>query len=141
MNEVNLKRQVGIFFVLSHFLVVILILIYYFLGGFLFSEMTTSISLIIPLLSVYTLTIIKFFFKERYKINLKGKKVTRYYSIITWFIPILLFLYLITIITLKAFNQVFSTFEEFKGMLALTEVVFGGYFGFIIPSMFKEKIV
>lgn len=139
MNEIKLKRQVGFFFVISHFLILILILAYYFLGGFLYSEMTTSLSLIIPLLSVYTLTIIKFFFKDRYKINQKGRKITLQFAFINWFVPVLLFLYLITIISLKAFNKVFSSFDEFKGMLTMTEAVFGGYFGFIIPSLFKEK--
>lgn len=139
MYEINFKRRLGLFFVFSQFATLILIITLYFMGGFLYAEMTTSISLVLPLFSIYTLAIVKFFFKDKYRTRLKGKKITFHYSLLNWSIPILLCVYLMTIITLKAFNIGFSTFDEFKGMLAMTETVFGGYFGYMIPTIFDGK--
>ena len=51
MTEVQLKSRVGLFLIISHFSIILFIVILYLFNGFLFEEMTTAIALIIPMFS------------------------------------------------------------------------------------------
>jgi hypothetical protein len=54
MNELNLKNNIGIFLIISQFVLVIIVFISYLARGYDYDEMTTTIALMFPMLSVYT---------------------------------------------------------------------------------------
>jgi hypothetical protein len=137
MTEVQLKSRIGIFLIMSHFFLILLIMILYLFGGFLFEEVTTTIALIFPMFSIYTTAIIKNIIANRTQRQTWSKDVTRDYIFITFFIPSIFIVFLISIIFIKVFN--ITTFEQFKIMLGVSETVFGTYVGLVLSSMFDVK--
>ena len=137
MTETQLKTRVGLFVVIAHFSILILVLVLYVLGGFLFNEMTTTSALIVPMFSVYTTAIIKYIIAGKNRMPCKGDPVTGEYAFIAWFVPGLFVGVLIAAILLKAFNVGFSSFEEFKIMMGVLETVFGAYVGLVLASMYQ----
>src|SRR4051794_39011310 len=55
----RLKRTITILMVVSHLLTFFWLLVLYFLGGFAFDELTTSIALLMPLFAGFTTMIVK----------------------------------------------------------------------------------
>lgn len=140
MTETHLQNKVGIFLIISHFVLIIESILLYLAGGFLFEEMTTIIALIIPMFSVYTTAIIKYITSNRIQKKTDKKKVTNEYVFIVFFIPSLFILLLVSILLLKALNIGFSSFENFKIMLVTSETIFGTYVGLVLSSMYKLDI-
>lgn len=136
MTEVQLKTRVGLLLIISHFVTILLIVILYLPGGFLFEEMTTIIALIIPMFSVYTTAIIKYIIDSKHQTETHSKPVTWAYIFIAFAIPSLFVLFLIAIILMKAFNLGFTSFEQLKIMIAVSQIIFGTYIGLVISSMF-----
>ncbi len=131
MTERQLRRRIGIALVISHFSLIILVLFLYFLDGFLFEEMTTTIALIIPMFGVYTSAVTKTFLanKTKKRIIIAEEPITIEYTFINIFPPALFILALTAIIILKVFNVGLNSFEEFKITLAVIEGAFGAYSG------------
>lgn len=141
MTEHDLKKAIGLLVVISHFFVVVLIVGLYVIGAFLFDEMTTSVALILPMFSVYTTAIVKYFAAARFSAATNEPKLSNEYVFIATFIPSLFVLSLIASILLKSFNIGFSNFEQFKYVLGMTEIVFGSYIGIVLSSMFTVKSI
>jgi hypothetical protein len=139
MTELQLKNRVGIFLIIANILVIITTLILFLFSGFLYDEMTTTISLIVPMFSVYSTAIIKSIIENKRDIQDNSQLVTSQYVFISWFLPIVFTIYLIALIFLKAFNIGFTSFEQFKGLLVASETIFGAYVGLIVSSMFNIK--
>ncbi len=137
MTESQLKSRIGIFLIISHFSIIILVIILYLLGGFLFDEMTTTVALIIPMFSVYTTAIVKHIIANKNQGRSWSKSTTSEYTFIVFLIPSLFISFLVAINFIKVFNLV--TFEQFKIMLAIGETVFGAYVGLVLSSMFEIK--
>lgn len=137
MTRLQLKNKIGMFLIISHFVIIFLVVILYLFKGFLFEEMTTTIALIIPMFSIYTTAIIKYIIANS-KLN-RGfsETVTKEFVFITFFVPSLFVFFLTAIIILKALNIGFSDFEQFKIMLAISETVFGAYVGLVMSSLFE----
>jgi len=139
MTEAQNKSIVGLLLVFSHFGIIIMIFVFYVLGGFLFDEMTTSIALVAPMFSLYTTAIFKHFIKRKRKTKAKAELLTKEYIIISLFVPSVFVLFLGTIVVLKAYNFGLSSFEEFKIMLGVGESVFGIYIGLVLSSAFDPS--
>jgi len=137
MTELRLRNQIGIMLVICNLLVVASTLTLFFLNGFLFDEMTTTIALIVPMFSVYTTAIIKSIIANRAKAKDDGPAVSSQYVFISWLFPSIFTMYLISLVFLKAFNIGFSSFEQFKMSLVASETIFGAYVGLIVSSMFN----
>ena len=137
MTEQKLRDQVGIFLILSNLVVVITALVFYFLGGFLFEEITTTVALIVPMFSVYTTAIVKSFIEHRRNISDKSHVVSGTYVFVVWLFPTSFTIYLVSLVVLKAFNIGFSSFEQFKAFLIASETIFGAYVGLVLGSMFR----
>ena len=137
MTEVQLKSRVGLFLIISHFSIILFIVILYLFNGFLFEEMTTAIALIIPMFSIYTTAIIKHIIANRTQRQAWSKTGTGEYTFIVFFIPSLFVFFLVVIVFLNVFNVV--AFEQFKIMLGMSETAFGTYVGLILSSMFEIK--
>lgn len=141
MTETQLKTKVGLFLIISHIAIIMLVIILYLAGGFLFDEMTTTIALIVPMFSIYTTAIIKYIILNKTKTEVEAKQKSKEYTFISLFFPLLFVFFLIAIIVLKASNIGFSTFEQFKAMLAISETAFGSYIGLILYSFFEINLV
>src|SRR4030042_2502185 len=108
MTELRLKNQIGILLISANFLVIILTIILYLIGGFLFDEMTTIIAIIVPMFSVYTTAIIRNIIKTKNISKDTSQSVNKQYIFISWLFPSAFSIYLISMILLKAFNVGFS---------------------------------
>ena len=136
MTEARLRDQIGILVIISNVLVVVSTLILFFLKGFLYEEMTTTIALVVPMFSVYTTAIIKSIIANRATVRDESPKVSAQYIFISWLFPSVFTLYLIALVFLKAFNVGFSSFDQFKTTLVASETIFGAYVGLILGPMF-----
>jgi hypothetical protein len=139
MTEAKLRNQIGYLLIVGNMSVIVLILGLFFLGGFLFEEMTTTIALVFPMLSVYVVAVIKYVVAQKAVVVDQSEKVSPQYAMLSWLIPSSLVLYLICIVILKAFNIGVSSFEQFKILLTVGQTVFGGYAGLILGSMFELR--
>lgn len=138
MNENQLKITIGLSIIISHFLIIILIIFLRLLfKAFLFEEMTTTIALIIPMFSVYTTAIIKYIIANKNITQNEDVEVSRAYAFTSIMIPSIFVFFILFIILLKAFNVGFTSFDQFKIMLVLSETAFGTYVGIILTSMFN----
>jgi len=139
MTEEQIKTRSGLFIIISHLVIIIpLVIILYLFGGFLFEEMTTAIALIAPMFSAYSTAIINYIISNRKKKKTKqAEDITNEFIFITFLLPSLFIIYIISIVLLKAFNIGFSTFEQFKIMLTLGETAFGIYAGYVLKSLFN----
>ena len=139
MTESKLKTQIGIFLVVSNLLVIGAIIVLYFLGGFLFDEVTTTVALIIPMFSVYTTAIVKSIVSNRQVVVDSSPVVNGSFIFITWVFPIAFTVYLVSLVLLKAYNIGFSSFEQFKTLLIASETIFGAYIGIALSAMFRKR--
>lgn len=140
MNELDLINKTGIFLVVSQFTLVIIVFLFYLNGGYEFDEMTTTIGLMFPMLSIYTIGIIKFLTHNRNKKLKKQPKVNKEFAFIGWFFPILFILTLGAIIIIKGLKG-FGDFEEFKTSLSIIESTFGGFTGYIISTLLESQTI
>jgi len=136
MRDEELKERIGLFVIVSHFLCVVLVVVFFLMGGFEFDEMTTIISLVLPVFAVYTSGIVKYIISRKHK-STKGRLVSKSYAFISFLMPVVFIAAVFSVITLSAFNYGFSSFEQLKYMLGLVEVVFGAYMGVIMASMYE----
>src|SRR5262249_46977455 len=124
----------------SHLLTFFWLLILYFLGGFAFDELTTAIALLTPLFAGFSTMIVKDAIAEA----APGAPVAERREL-PWSFCFLRFafcgsfaIYLLLIVTLKGFNIGFSTFDQFKILLGLSETAFGIYVGYLLPTLFSH---
>ena len=139
MSETELKNRIGIFLVLAQFGTLVMIIFLYFAGGFLFDEMTTTAALVLPMLASYTTVITKHFTRTRRQVSEKTRPVTNAFVFVSFLIPLLFVFLIVTIIVLKSLSIGFSSFDQFKTMLAIVESAFAIYLGQIIYSLFGTK--
>ncbi|MCP4352202.1 MAG: hypothetical protein GY795_42625 [Desulfobacterales bacterium] len=139
MNKRKLQIFLGIYLILSHFGVILLIFIL-FIPMNEFSQLTTTLGLIVPMFSVYTTAIIRFIIKNMEHTELPDKTVSRMFVFLSFFLPTVFIIYLSSIIIMKAYNYAFSDFDNFKIVIGLSETFFGVYVGQIIVSLYDESI-
>lgn len=139
MTEGTIKSLVGVGVVLGYLGIVVLTIILYFFGGFLFDELTTIIALIVPMFGIYCSAIIKYITTNRGAKRKKTIEITRVYALISVIFPSVFIFSLGVIIVLKACNLAFSNFDQFKMTLGLLQTAFGVYMGLILAEMFEIK--
>jgi len=121
--------------------VLVLIVTFYFIGGFQFEEMTTAVALITPMFASFTTVIVKQVIAERSKRVVASPAVNGAFVFLSFFFPALFVAYLGVITFLKAFNVKIENVEQFKGLLAVGETGFAVYIGMFIGSLFQQPTV
>ena len=139
MNEAQLKNRIGLFLIGSHFLLVLLIVLFFLLGGFTFNQMTTAIALIVPIFSAFSAMIIKYFIYSKEHKSDSHKTVPKSFATVVHFVSITSVCFIYLILLMKVFNAI--TFEQFKLLVGLTETCFGLYFGMVLASLYELKVV
>ena len=137
MNESSLRNKIGIFLIVSQFSLVIIVFLLYLVGGYNFDEMTTTIALMFPMLSVYTTGIIKLFVHNKNRTVGRNRNITKEFAFIAWFFPMLFVISIGFIITIKPL-QGFRNFEDFKTFLSIIESLFGGFTGYVISTLLES---
>jgi hypothetical protein len=140
MTNTLLKAIVSSILVIGHFLILSIVGLMYTLSGFTFTELTTTIAILLPITSIYTSTVIKDIIQDRE--GGEGKTYSAYsisYSLISILLPLAFILYLIAIVILKSFNRGIENFDQFKTFLVTGETIFAAYVGQIVHSMFDAQ--
>jgi hypothetical protein len=140
MTEAALRTWIGLFLVLSHFGIIMLVIGFYFRKGFLFDEMTTSVALILPMFVSYTTVIINYVINQRLASQTTLTLLSGSYVFLSWFFPVLFVSYLVVIIFMKAFNKGIANFEQFKVLLGLGETLFALYIAKFIASLYGQSL-
>jgi len=141
MTERKLKSRILIFMLISKIAVIFFILFHWRTGGYSLSEMIATITLIVPLFTVYLTVIIKDTVKNPYKEQEHENENRKVKSSITILTHITFPLYLIVIlylISLKPRPGAF-TFENLQTSIAAIESGFGIYLGQIVFTLFQKN--
>jgi hypothetical protein len=137
MKQYVLKSIISSLILIGHFSIIFLILAMYFRSGFTFSEATTTISVFLPITSVYTSAIIKDIIANKEIDQRTQKRYSLGFVLISCIITLMFIVYLLTIIIVKAYNLGIADFEQFKALLILGETIFAAYVGQIVHAMFS----
>src|SRR4051812_2960663 len=102
--ESRVQSIVGLFLIISQFIVLVTTVYLYVSGGFRFDEMTTLVSLLTPMFAVHTTTIVKFFVATRYTVSVHPTRVSWRFVFLALFFPVLFVACLITLMLLKVYS-------------------------------------
>jgi chromate transport protein ChrA len=134
MNKGKIRNVVGIFMIVSHFVVILLIIYYRFQNKYDDDTLKTSLPVIIPLFATYTTMIVRHSFENQAKASvMEGASVM--YTFIAFFIPFVFFVFLLAIVVNQATSPL--SLENFAAYLGLCETIFGIYLGIILKDMFR----
>ena len=139
MKKNKLKNIVSYILLPSHFLVILTAIIFYLMKGFKTSELTTMLAIIVPLFASYTTLISAYLTGPNQSSVEEDTPLNPARVFFSIALPIFFTLFLIAIISLKAFNIGFETFEDFKTLLGISEGIFGVYVGIFIRSLYKDN--
>jgi hypothetical protein len=139
MKQHALKAIVSSIILIGHFATLVLILVMYLRSGFTFSEATTTISIFLPITSVYTSAIVKDVITTRENRRHSKKKYSIGFVLLSCTITLLFMVYILAIIVIKAYNLGIADFGQFKALLLLGETVFAAYIGQIVHAMFASS--
>lgn len=139
MTEGNLKYTVGIFLIASHIGLICYAMALFFQNGYNMDELTTVMAVVTPVFAGYTTSIIAFIIKNSKATQDTTVLVNLPYIILTLALPALLVGVIAIAIGLKAHNQAFANFEDFKRFLLLVESLFAAYVGMFVYSLFEKQ--
>jgi hypothetical protein len=139
MKQYILKAIVSSIILVGHFAILILILIMYLRSGFTFSEATTTISIFLPITSVYTSAIVKDVIANKEIRKRSQKKYSIGFVLLSCTTTLLFVIYILAIIIIKAYNFGIADFGQFKALLLLGETIFAAYIGQIVHAMFASS--
>lgn len=139
MTENALRRLIGIVLIVLHFGILGLLFTLYIMSGFRFDEFTTSVAIIMPMFSGYTVAIVIHFSRNRYVSNDTSERVTAIFSLLSLAFPLVFAIAISVSILLFAYGRSFSNFEQFKGMLTLLEAAFAAYIANFIYTLFEKQ--
>ncbi|MGF7179398.1 hypothetical protein [Tunturiibacter psychrotolerans] len=138
MTEDQNRQYVSRGLVLSHLSIILLVMILWVFHGFTFSEMTTTVALIVPMFATYTATIVRSTIATRTRAIATSSEVSKDYALFSLLIPSVFVVCLFTATILKAVNIGFDTFDQFKIVIGLLEGIFGVYTGLFVTALFPK---
>lgn len=139
MKEQTLKDVAGAILLFGHFLLLPSVVLLYFMGGFLFEEMTTTVALIVPIVSTHTSLVVRHLLRTKATDRDTSQHVRLPYVLISLFLPLLLICYLASVTLAWAYKFGMGSFEEFKGLLVTGEAIYGVSLTQIVESLYKHR--
>jgi membrane-associated protease RseP (regulator of RpoE activity) len=139
MTERQLKYGAGMALILSHVAIILMIIGFRFVNGFNTDEFTTLLALVTPMFSGYTASIIAFVVTDRHVSADTSQPVTGAFIALTLLLPLLLAGLTVVAIAVKAYNLVFTDFEDCKRFLIALESIFAVYVGMLIYALFPRQ--
>lgn len=140
MKESIFRDKLGRFILLSNVGFAILIVIYYFFGGFTNGEFADLLKILAPIKSVYLTALIRYVIANR---NVKKEAPTEEVPEITSFFAqtafVIIFLHITSLIIITSMNALFKAieFDMLINLIIGIETFFGIYVGMFMASMFK----
>lgn len=135
----KIRTKLGRQIIVLNSLLLVIIIIYYFLGGFDKEELTSLLTLLTAISTIYIGALFKYISGNLVEIvpektnGAEEKSEVVKGKIILWIVPIH-FVLLFGIISAKAFAQI--NFQDMNIMLGLLEAFFGGSMGLVINQVF-----
>lgn len=138
MKNNKLVSILAILFIVSHFLVIFLIVLFKIIGWYGDEELKLSLPIILPLFGSFTSIIIKYILANQNKRKISTRKKSFLFSFVCIFFPIVFLGYMILILLNQAYHP--QTIENFSMFLGLGETVFGVYIGLLLKSLFNIEL-
>jgi lysylphosphatidylglycerol synthetase-like protein (DUF2156 family) len=138
MTNSQLRTRIGLFWVFAHFVILSVVIICFFLGGFEFDEMTTLLAVIVPMFAGTTTVIVRYFAAHAHD-TAKGARVNLPYVVLTVTLPILFTLTILSTVILRARNQAFANFDQCKLFLTAVEAIYVVYTSALLAPLFHAK--
>jgi len=142
MTETKLRTVVGMFFLVAHIAVMLMLLALFLKRPPVLTrqEFTTSMAIIVPAvsgLSALALTYVVSV-RSRKQYRARSETLSGVYVFTTLLFPIGFVLVIAGLIVVRAFDG-FSSFEDFKLALGASETIFAGYSGKVMASLFAKE--
>lgn len=139
MKESQLKKRIFYFLLFAKVITILVILIEWQLRAYTKMEMFGTLTLILPLFTVYTTLMFKQFVQNKYVTNEKqaSKTLTSTFRTSVFFVLPIYVIMIIAIIHGKA-THIFK-YEEMQAAIGLVESGFGVYVGQIVFELFKKE--
>jgi hypothetical protein len=138
MTESSIRNLNTYGLAVSELGLVILAIALWIFHGFDFSELTTTIAIIVPIFASHVALIIGYVIANRGNTLDASKVVSHEFGVLSFAFWIVLVLLIATFMLLKAFNVAFQNFEEFKVLVATAEIILGGFIGKFIEALYKN---
>ena len=136
MNEKTLRNTIGVFILLTHFGLLLLVVGLTVVDKFSRREMFTTIGIMLPLFATYATIIVKEFLAAPNS-SARSPQATSQRIFVSFLIPVLAASMLLTAIFWKSFGSL--GFDDFTGLVAVTETAFGVYIGYVVKSLFNTE--
>jgi hypothetical protein len=133
MLENSLKTLLGKTFIISHFVIILLVISLRLAGKFDDSTIKAALATLAPLLATYTTPLMMDIIRRRHK-NMPGKSVTSNFTMLVLGMPGLFILFIISIIIKQAIMP--DSVENFTVYLSMGEFIFGVYLATIFRILF-----
>jgi hypothetical protein len=143
MTERRLQNTVSVSLIVAHVLIVVLVFALFLAQGLTSDDLTTSLSIILPMLGALTGLAVSYVIKVKKKKTMQEAacELSGIYVFTALLLPAVFVAGIGTVVVLRAFNRGFSSDSQFKGALASLETAFGAYTGKVLGSLFgKGKV-
>ena len=137
MEEDKLNKVISVFFILRHFLIIILIVGFRMLGWYGKEDFQVSLPIIAPIFASFSTLIVLYIIENKNNTEKQDKMVSSMFVFISFFIPIVFLLFILLVLIKQAVTPV--SIEDFSTYLGISESVFGIYIGYILKSLFKRE--
>ena len=137
MKEIKIKTYLSVFFILSHFgIVIYLVYLRYYKDYIQPRDFEAAASIVFPIFATITTLVIKYIIENKNRYTVKSKKVNKLFVFVSFLLPLLFVSSLVLVIY---FQTTVKSTSNFVPLLGLIESTFGIYIGFIVKSLFELK--
>ena len=137
MTRDQVRTAVGFVVVILQLLSLASVVIGFFLGGFRFDEMTTTVAIITPLSAAYVALVVRFAVEARGRVPSDRRKASALLILTAMTFPLCFGMLVWVAIVAWAGDRGFENFEQFKVFLGLSEVAFGVYLSRVVKGLFN----
>lgn len=139
MTQQRLASFVGLFLVISHFAILVLVIASPLYG--LHAEQALELAMIIaPLFAAFSTVIIKHFIRNKAKTTDESPELSVPFVMLSFFLPLVFVIVIIGIFLGFALDIVAMTFTQTKTVIGSLEILFGVYVGMITDSLFQTDL-
>jgi hypothetical protein len=137
MTDTKLRTWISAFFMISHVVILLFVVVLHQQGRFKDDEFTTTLSIMVPALSALTTLAVTFAIsvKDKKLYTARSHKLSGIYVFTAWLFPTAFVLVLFGLVLMRSMDG-FSSFEQFKLSLGAVETIFAGYTGKVMASLF-----
>ena len=139
MTETRLRTGISIFFILSHVLILLLVVVLHLQKHFTDEEFTTTMGILVPALSALTSLAVTFAIsvKQKKVYAARSARLSGIYVFTALLFPGAFVAMLLGVVLMKLSPE--FSFEHFKISLGAVETIFAGYTGKVMASLFASS--